>query len=451
MKKLIVVSILLVFSTFLFGKDGFSGESGIGAGVVNVNGENKFALRLNFNPEFKVSKLSIGARVALYMGDGIPVDVNGDGKENFDDVEFGIRYLEWDGDIVKFRYGTFDDFTLGHGTLVYNYSNNEKTSLMLGLQDKEKRAGAKVFFPLKKDIFGADIDEKDQPKAMGGRVFVRPLKLVGVNAPIVKNIELGVTYAEDVRDKYNRPNGKGALKTTTVGSEEILTEYAGNVKGIAYEVSLPLIEDVIVPYYNRVEVEGERDLLEDGSTGKSSEKVSGDFIGVIGKLSVLNYKFEYRNIDYGLTPGYFGRLYEVRYNENLDRVLDKKNNEKVSGYFGELGANLGGVAKLTASYEDYDKDDIKPHIFGELDVTPSEKFKAKLTYDQINLGSDLHEDDFLNDDTVIKAKIVAPASMIGIPGPFLANVDIKQTYSFNEKESKYIPSRVYTVGLSFYW
>ena len=91
MKKLIVVSILLVFSTLLFGEDGFSGESGIGAGVVNVNGEDKFALRLNFNPEFKVSKLSIGARVALYMGDGIPVDVNGDGKENFDDVEFGIK------------------------------------------------------------------------------------------------------------------------------------------------------------------------------------------------------------------------------------------------------------------------------------------------------------------------------------------------------------------------
>ncbi len=450
MKKFIVVSILLVFSTFLFGKDGFSGESGIGAGVVNVNGEDKFALRLNFNPEFKVSKLSIGARVALYMGDGIPVDVNGDGKENFDDVEFGIRYLEWDGDVVKFRYGTFDDFTLGHGTLVYNYSNNEKTSLMLGLQDKERRAGVKVFFPLKKDIFGADIDEKNQPKTMGGRVFVRPLKLVGVNVPIVKNIEFGATYAEDVRDKYNKPNVTnsqydGTFETETVGSETVLKEYDGSTKGIAYEVSLPLIEDVIVPYYNRVQVEGERNDI-------GNHTVNGDFIGVLGKISVVNYKFEYRNIDYGLTPGYFGRLYEVRYNENLERVLlDKKNNEKVSGYFGELGANFGGVAKLTASYEDYDNDDIKPHIFGELDVTPSEKFKAKLTYDQINLGSDSHKDDFLNDDTVIKAKIVAPASMIGIPGPFLANVDIKQTYSFNEKESKYIPSRVYTVGLSFYW
>ena len=448
MKKFLFVLMMLTLSIGVFAKGEFSGESGIGVGVINVNGDDKFALKLNFNPEFSISKLSIGAKLAVYLGDGMPVDVNGDGKENFDDVDIGIRFIDWNGEIFQFRYGTFDDFTLGHGSLVYNYSNNEKTSLKVGIQDPQKRAGVVVFFPLKKDIFGKDIEFKERPKTMGGRVYIRPLKLVGVDTPIIKNLEFGATYAEDIRDKYNKPNVTnsqydGTFETETVGSETVLKEYDGSTKGIAYEVSLPLIEDVIVPYYNRVQVEGERNDI-------GNHTVNGDFIGVLGKISVVNYKFEYRNIDHGLTPGYFGRFYEVKYNEQLDKVLVSPN-EKVSGYFGEIGVNFGGIAKATANYEDYNKDQLKPRVFGEFELAPSEKLKTKITYEQINFGSDNHKDDFLNDDTMIKARIVAPASMVGIPGPFIANVDIKQTYSFNDDKNKYIPSRVYTVGLSFIW
>lgn len=451
MKKTIVL-FLMLFSVLTFAKDGgFGGETGIGVGIIDVNGKSSAALRLNFNPEFKISKFGIGAKLGLYMGDGIPVDINGDGKENYKDIDFGLRYMEWDGDIIKARYGTLDDFTLGHGTLVYNYSNNEKISLRLGLHDPERRGGVDVFFPLEKDIFGAKVEKEDQPKAMGARVYVRPLKLAGVETPIIKNLEFGATYAADVRDKFNRIiDEKGTFETETVGTEEVATEYSGKVSGMTYEVAMPIIEDVLIPYYDRVTVKGERDLLPDGSTGKESETVTGDHVGVMGKLSILNYKFEYRNIDAGLTPGYFGKFYEVKSNQQLEKVL-KAPDEKISGYFGELSANFAGITKLTVSYEDYDKDDMKPHIFGQMNITPSEKFQAHLTYDQINFGADYHKDDFLNDDTVIKAKIVAPASMVGIPGPFIINADIKQTYYYNDKDNKYIPSRTYTMGMAFIW
>lgn len=86
MKKFLFVLMMLTLSIGVFAKGEFSGESGIGVGVINVNGDDKFALKLNFNPEFSISKLSIGAKLAVYLGDGMPVDVNGDGKENFDDV-----------------------------------------------------------------------------------------------------------------------------------------------------------------------------------------------------------------------------------------------------------------------------------------------------------------------------------------------------------------------------
>ena len=444
MKKYLL---LMIMSSLIYAEEGFGGEAGIGAGMINVNGESKAALELSLNPEFKISKLSIGAKVGLYMGEDIPMDVNGDGKNDSKDIDFGIKYLEWDGDIVKFRYGTFDGYTLGQGTLVYNYSNNDKTSLRLGLKNPENKVGGEVFFPLEKDIFGGKIDEKDQPKAMGARVFVRPLKYMNVETPIVKNLEFGITYAEDIRDKYNKVNADGTFETKSVGAVQVPIEYSGKTKAFAYEISMPIIEGKVVPYYNRVQLDVERDKVEDGSGGKDSANLSGDFLGVMGKVSVFNYKFEYRNIDYGLTPGYFGKLYEVRYNQNLDKALESSD-ERISGYFGQLGANLGGVVNLDASYEDYDKDEIKPHVTGQMDLVLSKRLQAKLSYDQINLGSSLHKDKYLNEDTVIKANIVAPAALIGIPGPVTANIDIKQNYNYNEAKNKYEPTRIYSFGLA---
>ena len=437
--------LLMLMSSLMYGAEGFGGEAGIGAGIINVNGENKAALQISLSPEFKISKLSVGASVGLYLGEKIPMDVNGDGKSDAKDIDFGIKYLEWDGDVVKFRYGTFDGYTLGQGTLVYNYSNNDKTSLGLGLKDPNNKVGAEVFFPLEKDIFGKKIEAKDQPKAMGARAFVRPLKYMNVDIPVVKNLEVGVTYAEDIREKYNAIDANGAFVKKS-GSDE-LKEYSGKVKAIAYEISMPVIEDKLVPYYNRVQLSAERDLAENGLGGKDSENLSGDFLGVMGKVSVLNYKFEYRNIDYGLTPGYFGKLYEVKYNQNMERALNSPD-ERISGYFGQMGANLGGVLNLDASYEDYDKDEIKPHVTGQLDLVLSKKLQAKVSYDQINLGSELHKDKYLNEDTVIKANITAPAAFIGIPGPVTANINIKQNYNYNVAKGKYEPTRVYSLGLA---
>jgi hypothetical protein len=68
MKKTVLLFMIL-FSMLAFAKDGgFGGDAGIGVGVVDVNGESKAALRLNFNPEFKISKFGIGAKLGLYGG-----------------------------------------------------------------------------------------------------------------------------------------------------------------------------------------------------------------------------------------------------------------------------------------------------------------------------------------------------------------------------------------------
>ena len=442
MKKYLLI---IMLSRVIYGADGFGGNAEIAGGIINVNNQNKVGLKLSVSPEFRISKLSIGARLGVYMGEDIPMDINGDGKSNSKDFDFGLKFLEWDGDILKFRYGTFDGYTLGQGTLVYNYSNNDKTSLGLGLKDSQNKIGVEVYFPLEKDIFGANIDEKNMPGSMGARAFVRPIKYTNLNLPIIKELEFGLTYAEDSRDKYNEINSDGSFENKETSTE--LKEYNGRVSAIAYEVSLPIIENKVVTYYNKVYLKGEKDILEDGSTGKDSVNLSGDFLGVMGKMSLFNYKFEYRNIDSGLTPGFFGRLYEVKYNQNLDKALNS-NKENISGYFGELGANFGGIINLNGSYEDYDKDEINHHLTGQLNLVLSKKLQAKISYDQTDLGSELHKDKYFNEDTVIFANITAPATLIGIPGPVTANINIKQNYSYNEIKFKYEPTRIYSLGLA---
>ena len=244
-----------MLSRVIYGADGFGGNAEIAGGIINVNNQNKVGLKLSVSPEFRISKLSIGAKLGVYMGEDIPMDINGDGKSNSKDFDFGLKFLEWDGDILKFRYGTFDGYTLGQGTLVYNYSNNDKTSLGLGLKDSQNKIGVEVYFPLEKDIFGANIDEKNMPGSMGARAFVRPIKYTNLNLPIIKDLEFGLTYAEDSRNKYNGINSDGSFENKETSTD--LKEYNGRVSAIAYEVSFPIIENKVVTYYNKVYLKGE--------------------------------------------------------------------------------------------------------------------------------------------------------------------------------------------------
>lgn len=433
MKKSILILVFIFSAALTVYAEGFGGEAGFGVGMLEKDGEKEAVLRLNFNPEFGVGKLSMGFKLGAYFGkDGI-ADFNANGKTDLGDVDLGFRYIEWKGDILKLRYGTFDNFTLGHGSVIYNYSNNEKTSLRVGLH-YPKKMGADVFFPLSKDIFGTPIKEEERPKAMGARAYVRPLNLVGVGIPVISNLEVGTTYIQDVRDKIDVSVSTGG----SIYAVETDMELTGNT----IEFALPLLNEMCTPYYDMAFV--------NGKLGDAEGSAEGSFIGVLGQVAIVTYKLEYRNMSENMIPGYFGRFYENNSLGQLQTVVDDNGGDRVQGYFGDLGFNFMQLVILNISYEDYFGGDRDPHLYGKANILPDNgKLNSVITYDQINVGSSAHKDDFLNEDTMIRAKIKAPAALIGIPGPFSANINIEQTYYYDEEKVDYKPKRTYTLGLSF--
>lgn len=440
-KTIFLVLAFMVLSTMSFaGKDGFGGNTGLGLGVMNNNGNSEMVLKLHLKPEFAFGPLGVGFNVTAFVGNGGLADVNGDGEHNFKDVDFGFRFIEWKQDELQLRYGTLDNFTLGHGSLVYRYSNNEKTSFMAGVH-YPKVVGVQGFIPLQKDIFGKEIKAEEQPKAMAARAYVRPLKLF-LDVPVINNLELGYSYAKDT--KTTSKIGLTTAEAIAYGvADGIKSEYDTSLVGTSIELGLPLIEEMLVPYYDLVSMKG--------TIEKSEGTANGSFIGVMGKVAILNYKLEYRNIDSNMTPGYFGRLYEVKSNDYLRALVSNTTKSAVSGYFGSADFNISDIVKFELAYENYDKEEVKPNLYAKLDVIPDEKIQGNISYNQIAIGAGGHKEFWLNEDTVLKGNLVVPAALIGIPGPFTANIDVEQTYNYNDAEQKYIANRIYSLGLSFVW
>ena len=422
MKKNFIIVMMFILISLTFA--GENGNAGIGVGVLKQGDKTTAVLKMNFSPELKFGDLGLGFKLGLYLSEGGLADYNNDGEKDLKDIDFGFRYIYWKGEIFKFRYGVLDNYTLGHGTLLNRYSNNEKTSLVLGINLPDKIMGIEGFMPLKKDILGANIPDEEQPHTLGGRVYIKPLKVMGSEVPIINNSELAFMYITDNREEFE--------------------EKKGSIKGNTYELAIPLLEsdDIsFIPYYDIAKIDGELD--------SKSNDGSGNFIGVMGKIAIIDYKFEYRDIDENLIPGYFGKFYEISSYENLDILVNGKNNNKVKGYFGNVDFNFMEMAKFTLSYEDYKNEKIKPHLFAELDITPDENLKSIIVYEQQNMGDENHKDDFLNDDTYIKAHIVSPGYMFGIPGSTSVAIDIKQTYFYNEDDKKYVPNRDYSMNIMF--
>ncbi|BDU50713.1 hypothetical protein [Haliovirga abyssi] len=422
MKKNLVIIMLFVLTAVSFSQE--NGSAGVGMGVLKQGDESTPVLKMNFSPELQFGRLGLGLKLGIYLTSGGLADYNNDGKKDMHDIDFGFKYIYWNGEIFKFRYGVLNNYILGHGTLVNRYSNNEKTSLVLGINLPEKAAGIEGFMPLKKDILGSAIPTEEQPHAVGGRVYVRPLKVMGTAIPVINNSEIGVTYVTDNRDEFSGVKG--------------------SVDGTAYEFAIPLLEDQnasFIPYYDLVKVNGE--------LGEKSNDGSGNFIGVMGKVAIIDYRLEYRDIDRNLIPGYFGKFYEISAIDNLNYLIGTESNEKVKGYFGNVDFDFMGTAKFTLSYEDYKDENIKPHLFAKLDVTPTKKLKSTIIYEQQNMGAENHKDNFLNEDTYVKAHIIAPGYMFGVPGPTNVAIDIKQTYFYDNDKNEYVPNRDYSMNIIF--
>ena len=220
-KVLISVIILCIFGASLAAQEPQEEKSGldfglnleIGAQVFNELDENDNPVQVAYQmlilkPEIIYGKFGLGLYIPLHFRflendfDFRDEDwVVQDGENAADKYLPMFQYIRYGhkGDPVFAKLGSIDNATLGNGFIMGNYANTR-------------------FLPEKR-IFGASLDVDGQAfsfpyigmetfvgnlsafDVIGGRMFVRPIYMLDV--PVVKNLQVGVTYAMDRIPDYH--------------------------------------------------------------------------------------------------------------------------------------------------------------------------------------------------------------------------------------------------------
>ena len=199
MKKIITASLILLLSLPAFAQFNQypkvdQGNITGGFGLNWIDGELYY--RFHFQPEISFANFGVGLDLNL--------DINKNGnirKENFNEfsdylsiiryVRYGIKH-----DPVYIKLGALDYYTLGHGSIMYQYNNSptydaRKIGLVADID----------FGPFGFESIYSNFGEAG---VVGIRAYVKPLKMTEArNIPIISNLEVGATYAAD----FNQNSG----------------------------------------------------------------------------------------------------------------------------------------------------------------------------------------------------------------------------------------------------
>jgi hypothetical protein len=384
------IALVLLLTAFAAAQDGGGFDFGfdLGIGVETFNevtdtGESEQITwqTLSLNPDFAVGKFGIGLDITLHYrftgGEGNEFEVRRKDwvpSEEFTFLELYLpmfRYVRWGmrGEPLYVKLGSIDDATLGNGFIMGNYAN----TLFL----PEQRIFGLAFdldgrlfnFPYVgfQSFFGnlAHID------VIAGRLFVRPLSWLSV--PIIKNLELGGTFATD-RDPYYHVQAEGP------------EDAAVSVFGADFR--LPILTNAAVS------------LTTFGDIAFENENTGG-MLGFGGRLfGFLPYVAQLRFLGDNFLPAYFGPTYDVYRVEQYevatseDVVMDGTVGWFASTGFSiledRLALNIGMDGPFMAA-EDREEDNWThwPHLRGVLIVGEGllPGFYLNASYDKKNIQS----------------------------------------------------------------
>jgi len=297
-KTIIMIAALCLLASTTFAEDsgGLGFQAGISLGtdvLLDPDGDSETWNTLGFQPDLSVGPFGIGidltvrfklmptqdTALAVYPGDWIPEE--GSGKNYLDLYLPKIMYVRYGlrGDPFFAKLGSIDDLTLGNGFIVGEYSNTKFLpsqrvfGLGLGLD------GALFKFPyVGLELLTGNLARFD---VFGGRLFVRPL--VGMEIPIIKNLQIGATIAMD----------SGVAGLASLDTFDPLSVYGA-------DLFLPIISGQAFPLATFAEVAFEPN----GS--------SGFMVGAGGRLvSIITYAAQLRILGDGFTPVYFDANYDL--------------------------------------------------------------------------------------------------------------------------------------------
>lgn len=290
-----------------------------GLGLTTIDG--KVYYRVQLAPDLSLGKFGVGLDADLLFND------KGIRKEDWSPSSRWarvVRYLRWGQKRDKFytRVGALDAATLGHGFLMYRYSNR--------IDDVERKIGMELDLDFGQFGFESVVSNFGRAEIYGGRGYVRPLQQTGI--PVIKNFEVGLTAVSDVDPDRGRETDDG-------------------VSAFGFDLGQPLVNTSLL--YTGLYFD----------FGKINKFGSGAAVGVAADLHLpggvvdLGAKLEQRFLGKRFLPQYFDRFYEVeRFNTIGGYPMWKTYalgliDESHNGTYGELTATLAGKLTIIGNYQ----------------------------------------------------------------------------------------------------
>jgi len=306
-----------------------------GLGMTVIDGKSYFLL--NTAPEFSFSDWGVGLDLNLR------IDTDGkirkaDFDEGYDFLRL-IRYVRYGQKRAPlyFRVGALDAARIGHGLLMYNYSNSiSYDNRKVGLEF-DMKFDSWGFETMTSNFFGAEL--------FGGRFYYLPLSESGI--PLIRSLEFGSSFVTDLsEDGRKLQNGSQPLTLKNYDKSNPVT-------AAGVDVGLPILDNAFL------------DLGIYSEFGKILGYGQGASFGVetnlkgLGSLFSVSGKFEHRINGDQFLPNYFGPFYEI---ERFSRVKDSVYTSKLqqlegikspgNGLYGSLQATILGTVKILGSYEE---------------------------------------------------------------------------------------------------
>ncbi len=278
--------------------------------------------------------LTAGTQFEAWQTLGVGIDgyirIGSDGKlrkEDFDDWYDALRWISYirighPGEDLYARIGGLNNITLGHGTIVDNYSNNssydDRRIGLIGRIDMGFLGG---------EAFTSDVLVNNG--ILAGRGFIRPFQITPVlgSTWFFKNIEFGATASYDFNPDAVRivPNRAPFVADTTIISDEGDTTHSRVIRSDSAPVSSPLTVygvDASVMVWKSENLEG---------------RIYGDYVKIIGfnegfvfgarssfiidSSTLVDLRLERYLFKNHFLPNYYNSFYErERFNNDINTL-----------------------------------------------------------------------------------------------------------------------------------
>src|SRR3989344_3849792 len=358
-----------------------SNIGGLSIGFIKVGTQD--VTTLAWRQDFKFGPWGLGADVNLALGENKPA-----GYENA-----VLRYVEYDDSKRGLRYGVLSGVTYGHGLIMNNYTTRLSNQVLL----TNEQMGFKGYLDM------------DQYVVRG--LYTRSnIQAVRVEERINPMLTLGQYYISDTT---------GRTITQTDGTSRTFPAQAA------------IGADAAIPLPNNFEAYAEAGQLVNHGSGLAAG-LSWAYNLMVADVSFLA---EYRVLDKGFVPGFFGVDYETN---PVDLASAEASGQQKNGYLAQLGVNALGLAKLSALYESYQ--DSNASLTADLTARVSDQIDAHVYYKQPNFV-DYRSLDF-NQGAVLGADIAYKIN------PFTSTI-VHYKKAYNPTTGQVESTQYYEVALNF--